>query len=90
VDRDVFVGRGSELADLQGRLTDARAGAGAVVLYEGDPGMGKTALAAELVRRARYEGFVVAWGACLEGEGTTAYRPWEQVTSALSAASRES
>jgi DNA-binding CsgD family transcriptional regulator len=83
MDRDVFVGRGPELADLERRLAESRTVGGAVVLCEGDPGMGKTALAAELARRARERGFRVAWGACLEGEGSTAYRPWAQVVSAL-------
>jgi len=83
MDRDVFVGRERELADLERRLADSRAVGGAVVFCEGDAGMGKTALAAELARRAREQGFGVAWGACLEAEGSTAYRPWAQVVSAL-------
>ena len=83
MDRDVFVGREPELADLQRRLAATQAAGGAVVLCEGEPGMGKTALAAELARRARDQGFVVAWGSCLEGEGATAYRPWTQVVGAL-------
>jgi DNA-binding CsgD family transcriptional regulator len=83
MDRNVFVGRERELADLERRLVDSRTVGGAVVLCEGDAGMGKTALAAELARRARGQGSSVAWGACLEGEGTTAYRPWVQVVSAL-------
>lgn len=83
MDRDVFVGRERELADLERRLAGCRAVGGAVVLCEGDAGMGKTALAAELARRARGQGFGVAWGACLEGEGSTAYRPWAQVVNAL-------
>jgi AAA ATPase domain len=69
MDRDVFVGRERELADLERRLVDSRAIGGAVVFCEADAGMGKTALAAELARRAREQGFRVAWGACLEGEG---------------------
>jgi predicted ATPase len=83
MDRDVFVGRGPELADLERRLAESRTVGGAVVLCEGDPGMGKTALAAELARRAHEQGVRVAWGACLEGEGSTAHRPWAQVVSAL-------
>jgi predicted ATPase len=83
MDRDVFVGREPELADLERRLVDSRTVGGAVVFCEGDAGMGKTALAAELARRAREQGFRVAWGACLEGEGSTAYRPWVQLVSTL-------
>jgi predicted ATPase len=79
VDDDVFVGRNRELADLERRLTSARQGDGALVLVEGDAGLGKTALAHSLVRRARRAGVRVAWGACLEGEGAPAYRPWVQI-----------
>jgi AAA ATPase domain len=67
MDRNVFVGRERELADLERRLVDSRTVGGAVVFCEGDAGMGKTALAAELARRARDQGWAVAWGACLEG-----------------------
>jgi AAA ATPase domain len=83
VDRDVFVTREPGLADLQRRLAATQAAGGAVVRCEGEPGMGKTALAAELARRARDQSFVVASGSCLEGEGATAYRPWTQVGGAL-------
>ncbi|HEX5994956.1 MAG TPA: AAA family ATPase [Jiangellales bacterium] len=79
VDGDTFVGREPELADLDRRLASAREGNGGVVLVEADPGMGKTALAYELTRRARRYGLATAWGACLEGEGAPAYRPWIQV-----------
>jgi tetratricopeptide (TPR) repeat protein len=75
----VFVGRGRELADFDRRLAAARAGSGALVLVEGEAGAGKTALAYSLVGRARRAGVRVAWGACLEGEGAAAYRPWVQI-----------
>jgi tetratricopeptide (TPR) repeat protein len=79
VDDDAFVGRGREMADLESRLAFAARGRGALVLVEGDAGVGKTALADSLVRRARRTGARVAWGACLEGEGAPAYRPWVQI-----------
>ena len=84
MDRDVFVGRGPELADLERRLAESRTVGGAVVLCEGDPGMGKTALATELARRAHEQGFGVAWGAawkvrvrCPTGPGRKSKRPWQ-------------
>ena len=67
------------MADFDRRLAAARAGSGAVVLVQGDAGAGKTALAYALVGRARRAGARVAWGACLEGEGAPAYRPWIQI-----------
>jgi DNA-binding CsgD family transcriptional regulator len=83
LDRDIFIGRERELARLERRLEAARAGSGAVVLVEGAPGMGKTALADEMVRRARLRDVSTAWGACLEGEGGPPYRPWTQILRAV-------
>lgn len=76
---EVFVGRQRELAVLEGRRSRASAGEGGVVLVDGEPGMGKTALGHELARRARRAGMVTRWGGCWEGEGAPAYRPWLQV-----------
>jgi predicted ATPase len=79
VDDDVLVGRAGELAGFDGRLAGARASRGGLVLVEGDPGVGKTALAHSVVGRARRAGMRTAWGACLEGEGAGAYRPWVHI-----------
>jgi DNA-binding CsgD family transcriptional regulator len=83
VDQDTFVGREPELADIERRLAAACAGTGSAVLIEADPGMGKTALADELTRRAHAQGVAATWGACLEGEGAPAYRPWIQILAQL-------
>ncbi len=76
---DPLVGRAREIALLERRLEAARAGSGASVLVEGEAGAGKTALANELVHRARRAGMRAAWGACLEGEGAAPYWPWLQI-----------
>jgi tetratricopeptide (TPR) repeat protein len=47
-----FVGREEELARLEDLLRQARRGGGRVVFIAGEPGIGKTALATELARRA--------------------------------------
>jgi tRNA A-37 threonylcarbamoyl transferase component Bud32/tetratricopeptide (TPR) repeat protein len=47
-----FVGREEELDRLEDLLRQARQGGGRVVFVTGEPGIGKTALAAELARRA--------------------------------------
>jgi len=86
MDRDVFVGRERELGLLERRLADAGASDGGLVLVDGEPGMGKTALGHELTRRARAAGLVTCWGACWEGEGAPAYRPWAQILRGLGAA----
>lgn len=80
---DGLVGRRRELADLEQRLVDARAGHGGVVLVEGVAGVGKTALAHSVAGRARDLGMATAWGACLEGEGASPYRPRLQVLGQL-------
>lgn len=85
MDEDVLVGRKPVLADLERRLTAASSGSGALVLVEGDAGVGKTALARWLVDRARATGMRVAWGACLEGEGAPPYLPWLHILKELGA-----
>src|SRR5262245_25046283 len=68
-----FVGRMAELSRLGQRLRDARAGHGAVVLLEGEAGIGKTRTLEELAETARAEGAVVLWGRCYEGEAGRPY-----------------
>ena len=58
-----FVGRGAELADLGAAVDAVAAGAHAVVILEGEPGIGKTRLAIEIAEEARSRhNAVVAWG----------------------------
>ncbi|WP_344426070.1 ATP-binding protein [Pseudonocardia ailaonensis] len=74
-----FVGRAAELAALTARLEAALAGEPAVVLVTGEPGIGKTRLAAELERLAGAHAVPVLWGGCSEDEGAPAYWPWRRV-----------
>jgi DNA-binding SARP family transcriptional activator len=71
-----FVGRDRELSVLLGAFADARARRGRVVLLAGEPGIGKTRLAEELVARARREGAQALVGRCWEAGGAPAYWPW--------------
>ena len=74
-----FVGRDAELATLEGALADAANGrGGGLVLISGEPGIGKTALAATFARRARGQGAQVAWGGAWEEGGAPPYWPWVQ------------
>jgi DNA-binding SARP family transcriptional activator len=59
-----FVGREKELGVLQQAWSSAGAGAGhrVLALVAGEPGIGKTALAAELARRVRASGGLVLYG----------------------------
>src|SRR4051794_16143248 len=74
----VFVGRGRELAELVEGLDQALAGRGRLFLVAGEPGIGKSRLAEELVERARERGARVLVGRCWEAGGAPAYWPWVQ------------
>jgi len=78
-----LVGRGAELDELTGALTDVEAGLGRIAFVVGEAGIGKTRLTDELARRAASRGFQVAWGRAWEGGGTPAFWPWVQITRAL-------
>ncbi len=75
----LFVGRERELAELSGGLSDALGGRGRLFLIVGEPGIGKTRLAAELGDHASRRGARVLWGRCWEGEGAPPYWPWVQL-----------
>lgn len=78
VQRGVFVGREAELSQLTTALDDAFAGRGRLALLVGEPGIGKSRLAEELVRRARSRGASTMIGRCWEAGGAPAYWPWVQ------------
>ena len=72
-----FVGREDELVRLLGAWKEARAGRRRVFLLAGEPGVGKTRLAAEVARVAQDEGATVLWGRCDE-ELAVAYQPFSE------------
>jgi DNA-binding SARP family transcriptional activator/tetratricopeptide (TPR) repeat protein len=74
-----FVGRADELKALRA-VYDSVGADGRVVLVEGEAGIGKTRLAAELVSSVRRDGANVLTGRAFEGETGLAYSP---VTEAL-------
>jgi DNA-binding SARP family transcriptional activator len=73
-----FVGREAELAELRAGLESALAGRGRLFLLVGEPGIGKSRLADELIRHARARGALVLTGRCWEAGGAPAYWPWSQ------------
>jgi DNA-binding SARP family transcriptional activator len=73
-----FVGRKTELDDLELALEGARMGRGSVCLIHGEPGIGKSRLADELAERAHKIEASVFWGRCWEAGGAPAYWPWVQ------------
>ena len=76
--RGAFVGRERELAELVRGLDDAFAGRGSLFLLAGEPGVGKSRLAEELIARTRARGARVLVGRCWEAGGAPAYWPWVQ------------
>ena len=88
----LFVGRESEVEKLDGLLRQALGGSGRVVFITGEPGIGKTSLADEFMRRARrqYPGLLFSRGACAEQYGTgEAYLPFLDALGALLTPGRE-
>ncbi len=67
----------AELAELLGWLSSARpTGAGAALVVEGEPGIGKTALLAEAARHAREDGRDVRWLRAHADLGTAPFLLW--------------
>jgi DNA-binding CsgD family transcriptional regulator len=81
-----LVGRDDELAVVDAELARARGGAGRVVLLAGEPGIGKSSLAAVAAERATAAGVPVAWGRVTEHSGAPPFWPWRQVVTALGGA----
>ncbi|RSM61453.1 LuxR family transcriptional regulator [Amycolatopsis sp. WAC 01376] len=79
MNREPFVGRVGELASLRGRLADAAAGSGGLVLVSGPPGIGKT----RLVEEATAAASAVVWGRCADDPGAPPLWPWRRVVEAL-------
>jgi DNA-binding SARP family transcriptional activator len=77
--RGLFVGRTPELSELVGALDDAISGQGRLALVTGEPGIGKSRLAEELVAQAEARGARVLVGRCWEAGGAPAYWPWVQM-----------
>ena len=77
--RTPFVGRESERAEARRLLERAVAGHGGVLLFGGEPGVGKTRLADEVLIEARNRGCLALTGRCYETEGTPPFIPWVEM-----------
>lgn len=84
--RGRLVNREEELASLKGSLESMLSGRGHLVLVAGEPGIGKTRLAHELLVFARLRGCLALVGRCYEQEVAIPYLP---LTEALRALVRE-
>ena len=73
-------GRERELGILGRLLAEAVAGSGRRVLISGEAGIGKTALADDLARRAVESGALVLVGHCYDLTMTPPYGPWLEIS----------
>ena len=64
-------------------MTDAAGGRGRVLLFAGEPGIGKTTLARVATSHARNSEMAAYWGFCWEAGGAPAYWPWTQLLRSL-------
>jgi len=71
-----MIGRESEMARLAGMLADACCGRGGTVAIEGEAGIGKSRLLAEVVVQASRSGMRVLLGRCYESEQILPFGPW--------------
>lgn len=74
-----FVGRQPELEKLFAALDRAVRGEPSVALLAGEPGIGKTRTAQEVVEHAKRQGALALWGRCPEEPGAPPYWPWLQM-----------
>ena len=74
-----FVGRERELGLLRAWWGSVRDGVGRLLLVDGDPGIGKTRLVAELAQAVEQDGSLVLWGRCDEDH----VAPFQPVAEAL-------
>ena len=95
IDRSLpsFVGRDPEMRKLDGLLQQAIGGSGRIAFITGEPGIGKTSLADEFLRRARkqHSMLLISRGRCVEQYGTgEAYLPFlDAISELLQAPGRE-
>ena len=76
----VLVGRDAELSELDRLWQDGRSGRRRIAMLTGEPGIGKTRLAAEFCRTAYAQGATVLLGHCYE-ESPAPYQPFVEALS---------
>lgn len=86
--RPALAGRAAELGVLQASVERARAGFGGLALVQGDPGIGKSRLAAELAASVHARGANVVWGRCHE-EALVPYQPFVEILRQYAAGCRD-
>jgi adenosyl cobinamide kinase/adenosyl cobinamide phosphate guanylyltransferase len=76
-------GRADVLERARLGVDRACSGDGRLILFTGEPGIGKSRLAEQVAAEAAGKGAEVAWGRCWEAGGAPAYWPWIQIFRSL-------
>jgi class 3 adenylate cyclase len=74
-----LIDRVAEQATASSTIDALKAGVGGLVIFEGEPGIGKSRLVDEWLRRGRAAGVSSVIGAAEEIEGSTPYHAWRAV-----------
>lgn len=88
--RGRLIDREEELATLKSALESMLSASGQFVLIAGEPGIGKTRLAEELLVYARLRGSLALVGHCYEQEANIPYLPFAEMVRAAVSATPES
>ncbi|HEU5011335.1 MAG TPA: BREX system ATP-binding domain-containing protein, partial [Roseiflexaceae bacterium] len=80
--QQTMVGRQAEIAQLAAQLDEVVAGASRMFIIEGEAGIGKSRMVAELVQLLRARGMVGLLGAGKSVEQQTPYRAWRDIFNA--------
>jgi DNA-binding SARP family transcriptional activator len=80
---ETLVGRRLELARLRAVVDQVGGGRPAVLVLEGEAGIGKTRLAEAAADAGRSAGWAVAWSRCADDAGAPALWPWAQALDQL-------
>src|SRR5262249_26160233 len=79
-ERTPFVGRDREIEQLTRLVDRMLIGQGCIVLIGGEPGIGETRLAGEILREAQQRGCMCLAGHCYEMEGAPPFVPFIELT----------
>lgn len=86
--KNVFTGREKELNTLKSLLSEANNGKGKVVLIQGDPGSGKSALVKKFISDIENDkNYLISETECVDKEGINAYLPFKEILIEINAAS---
>lgn len=80
-----MVGRDADLAAVLAMVERAERGVPSYAVLTGEPGIGKSRLAAELVARVRQRGMLALVGRCSQDDGAPPLWPWRAVLEGLGA-----